>query len=858
MIQLKQYQQNALDTLRQYLESARFKGAQTAYNEMQKARYRANPFTHFQPLPNLPDVPYVCLRLPTGGGKTLLSAHTIRLAGESYIENDYPLTLWLVPTNIIKTQALETLKDPNHANRRVLDNTFNGRYQVFDIADFRHIRPQDINAAACIVISTFAALRVHNTEGRKVYAHDENLEPHFSKIPSHLQSMETDEATGKIKFSFANLLNWHRPLVIVDEAHNAKLELSMEVLKRVNAQCVIEYTATPAKNSNTICSVTAAELKAEEMIKLPIILSEHKSWQEAITASIQMRHKLEDTAHKDKDYIRPIILFQAENKNQETTVEVLKNYLVHNENIQPTDIAIATGDQRELDSIDLFDLNCTIRYIITVQALKEGWDCSFAYVLCSVAKTRSPTAVEQLLGRVLRMPYAKKRTQETLNQAYAYVSSSSWTHATTQLHDRLINMGFEQEEAKEFISQPPLDLGKQAPFTVTLTNEPDLSHLNATQQQAVSIATDPSGTCTVAITGEIDQAFIEQLAQGVQDKKDKAEINLKGKLHIQRQAKNLSPGQRGEVFSIPQLCLRFDDGIALAETELCLDEHGWNINDYYQSLTKEYFEIDETSNQYKVDLAGDKITINLLQQSQQLDLAGVTTEMTEQDLVIWFDQKLRATDISQPQLLEYLRKTVQGLLARADLELTQLTRSKFILEKVLKERIKQARIKAYHNGFQQCMFGDNAIATIAPEEFSFTFPKDYPANDLYDGATRFNKHFHSRIGHMNGEEVECAEAIDRHPQVEFWIRNLEKQPQHAFWLPTSTDKFYPDFVVMLTNKKIMVIEYKGQHLEGNDDTQEKTLIGKVWAGKSGNLFSIVVKNDDGKDVCQQISNIIAS
>ena len=251
MIKLKNYQEKSLETLRSFLEFCHFEGVNSAYDKIQYQRYGDANFKPFQPLIGLDDVPYVCLRLPTGGGKTLLSAHTIAITGRAFIENEYPLTLWLVPTNAIKSQTLETLQNPDHANYQVLENAFNGRFKVFDIADFRQIRPQDISDSVCIVISTFASLRVDNTDGRKAYDHDENLEPHFSNIPNNTEGMERRE-NGKIKFSFANLLNWHRPLVIVDEAHNAKTDLSVEVLCRVNAVCVIEYTATPAKNSNVI------------------------------------------------------------------------------------------------------------------------------------------------------------------------------------------------------------------------------------------------------------------------------------------------------------------------------------------------------------------------------------------------------------------------------------------------------------------------------------------------------------------------------------------------------------------------------------------------------------------------------
>jgi len=347
-MQLKHYQQESLHRLQTYLETAAVHGDGgnvRAYNAVQQARFEGAHFRPFQPLKGLEQVPYVCLRLPTGGGKTLLCAHSIQLAGKAYLAHDFPLVLWLVPTTTIKKQTLETLQKPLHPNHQVLQAAFGDHFRMFDIADFAHVRP----------------------------------------------------------------------LVLVDEAHNAKSDLSMEVLRRVNPSAVIEYTATPAKNSNVIQSVTAAQLKAEHMIKLPIVFAQHLDWKAAVTSSIQTRAGLEQAANKDADYIRPLVLFQAENKGGTVTVDALRDFLIQQENIPAEQIAIATGGQRELDDLNLFAPNCPIRYVITVQALKEGWDCSFAYVLCSVANTRSSVAVEQLLGRVLRMPYATLRSQPELN-----------------------------------------------------------------------------------------------------------------------------------------------------------------------------------------------------------------------------------------------------------------------------------------------------------------------------------------------------------------------------------------------------------------------------------------------------------
>ena len=603
MIKLKQYQEKCLEVLRNYLDLARFEGACQAYNVIQHRCYSDANFKPFQPLSGIEDVPYICLRLPTGGDKTLLSAHSIALAGATYIENEYPLTLWLVPTNTIKLQTLETLQNPDHANYKVLEKAFEGKFKVFDISDFRQIRTQDIDSFACIFISTFASLRVDKTEGRKAYDRDENLEPHFSKVLNYSDEMAKGD-DGKAKFSFVNLLNMHRPLVIVDEAHNAKTNLSVEVLRRVNASCVIEYTATPAKSSNVITSVSAAELKTEQMIKMPIILSEHNSWELAITYAIQTRQKLEALALKDKDYIRPVILFQAENKDKEITAQVLEKYLVDNEAINRKQIAVVTGDQQELDNIDIFNPNCEIRYVITVQALKEGWDCSFAYVLCSVANTKSTTSVEQLLGRVLRMPYAKERTQDELNKAYAYVSSKSWPHAVSRLQDHLVNMGFEQQEIEEYIyAQPSFSFEdkKSEPFKIILASEPDLSNLDLIERSVVAVNKISNELFELKINQGLDNILAVKSVASVKDKKDRIEFATRAKIHIKRQIENLSPSQRGECFIIPQLCFNFKEDLQLAEPEIYLDINGWNLLDYSTVLTNDEFRIDEESKQYIID-----------------------------------------------------------------------------------------------------------------------------------------------------------------------------------------------------------------------------------------------------------------
>lgn len=866
-ITLKNYQDKTLEVLELYLEKARYSDAKTAYETVLRDHLEVDKYKPYQPLPVTGEegVPYICLRLPTGGGKTLLSAHTIRLAAQSYIESDYPVTIWFVPSDAIKTQTLETLRDPANANRKALDDAFDGRFAVYDINDYEQIRPQDIKDRACVIVSTFQSFRVEDTDIRRVYAHNENLEPHFTKIPKDTPGLETfkdGEHAGTFKFSLANLLNYWKPLVIVDEAHNAKSPLSMDVLQRISPSCIVEYTATPADNSNVLYSVSAAELKAEQMIKLPIMLSEHKTWQQAVSASVLEREKLEDIAKKDKDYIRPIVLLQAESKGNDVTVEVLLAELTENNNIDRSKIAIATGEQKELDSINLFDPACTIEYVITIQALKEGWDCPFAYILCSVANTRSPTAVEQLLGRVLRMPYARERSQEPLNRAYAHVSSKTWINAQNKLYERLISMGFEEEEAKEFTYQIPMSgmhtISENKPFSVTLSETPDLSGLDLAEQASVEIEEQDTGEVVLTVKGQMTDEVIEKISKKVKKKADRNQFQLAAKIQQKQQQTYLTPAQKGLEFVLPQLALRFEDGLELAEPETCLYAHGWDLLAYPAELTADEFAVNDEAKHYIADIQGKKVIIDFADRKQQLSLEGIHTPWTELELSRWLDKRVKQGDVKQPDMLEFLRRLIDYLLARSDLDMAKLVQGKFLLEKVTKDKIGHYRQQATKAGFQECLFSeDNAIAETDVAEYSFRFdPAHYPAGRLYEGMYKYNKHYYPRIAYMNTEESEFAFALDKNPLVEFWVRNLERNPDHAFWLPTSSDKFYPDFVAKLKDGRLLVTEYKGAHLLSNDDTKEKTNIGHLWADKSGNIFLLASVGKEA-DLFDQINAVIS-
>ena len=873
-MKLKQYQIETLAVLRRFLEEARVGGPKGAYElitgEEEQVRRLGRYSGTYKALAGLPNVPYVCLRLPTGGGKTMLGAHAVAIARDAWVEKDWPLVLWLTPTKTIRIQTAEALKKPRHPYRQALDEAFDGRVRVFDIADFAHIRPHDIRDNCCLVVGTIQALRVTDTEGRKVYAHNENLQPHFTAqrtIPAGLERLES----GGAKFSFANLLHLHRPLMIVDEAHNAVTGLMRVTQGRVNPSAIIEFTATPRPNSNILHSVTAQDLKREEMIKLPIVLAEHVSWQNAVSEAVNARAKLAQTAVDEADYLRPIVLFQSQKKNEEVTVAALKNYLIDIERIPEDRIAVATGAQRDLDGIDLFDPACTVEHVITVEALKEGWDCSFAYVFCSVARIRSAKDVEQLLGRVLRMPYAARRKDNTLNRAYAFLSEPNFGDAARALVDKLVTMGFEEEEAHKNIesAQPQLNLDgglfgqrevSKPVFRFAVSATPELLD-GLMERDDIAVHETKNGKADISVNGYVSEKLVSEIADllpaAERNGFDEAVARYRVKVQLQ-----FSPAERGEQIVIPRLMTDVQGELDFADTDLFMESHDWSLLHHSARLDEGEFAIRETAHIFEIDLDGRSVTYRFASEEEQLaldiDLEGWTAEA----LVLWLDGQVRQDDIGQQELLRWLSDLVGHLMRTRGMHISALMRCKFILARKIRDKIDNIRQEERRQIFEKCLFGPEAKPTVSFDT-AFRFQEGiYRDRPRYRGHWKPRKHFLEYVpafdGSEDGEEFQCAQALDSLKEVKFWLRNVARDPA-SFWLPTATDKFYPDFVALLEDGRMLIAEYKGERDIHSDDTREKRMIGELWERQSaGNgLFMVVQRTIGGNDMRAQMAGRVA-
>lgn len=448
MLALKQYQERCLHELSAYLTQVRdSRDPDTTFYKLTKRTY--------QPFAGDPAVPFVCVKVPTGGGKTLIASYSVIRGFDQFLteRDECGLVLWLVPSDSILTQTLKNLRDRRHPYRAVLDDAFDSRVVVMDKDEALAIKPSDLSDNLCIVVTTLASIRREDTEGLKVYAQNGALMEHFRRIRSSADLLK--EGTTVVQ-SLANVIRLNRPLVILDEGHNAQTELSIEILKNLHPSCIIEYTATPDVRSNVLVEVLAVELKLEEMVKIPINLKNVASWRSAVEESKEKRESLEKLAKaeesKGASYIRPILLLQAEMEQEregKVHVKKLVEFLTEQLRVPREQIAIKTGKEDELAvHDDILSPRCPLRYIVTCNALKEGWDCSFAYVLVSASNVGTSRFVEQVIGRILRLPYTKRRKTDALNESYVYTSSKKFNEAAKKVEQALVGQGYSKQDIK--------------------------------------------------------------------------------------------------------------------------------------------------------------------------------------------------------------------------------------------------------------------------------------------------------------------------------------------------------------------------------------------------------------------------
>lgn len=880
MFKLKNYQERTLEALELfYIRCAEYSTPKLAFaSAFQELTGNSKPY---HAVPGFPEeMPYVCLRLPTGGGKTMLGGFTVGLTAQRLLHLEHSLVLWLVPSRAILEQTMQVLKDREGPLRRGLEEGWGrwpgvGKVSVMDLEEARSISRATLDTETVIVVATAQAFRQESTDILKVYESSGALMPHFTGLTDQLEKNLRHGPEGNLLYSLENVFRLRRPLVIVDEAHNARSDLSFETLNRLRPSCIVELTATPATKgtpSNVLHSVSAAELKDEEMVKLPIQLETQRSWQELLAAAIARRGDLAEHANQEHaaggEYVRPLVLIQAQPRREgqdKLDVEALKLELVNNHHIPETEIAIATGETKELEGLNLFAKECPINYIITQKALAEGWDCSFAYVLVSVAELKSETAVEQLLGRILRMPYAKSRQTPALNRAYAFVASASFRSVAETLRDALVNIaGFEKKDAAQYITaakteQKTLGIscidhkGAVAPVVIELAEKPELAKLpDAIKEKIEWKPKTQTLTIIAPLTKDEEESLTGLMVmEATQAQVQKANQQIKAQIQqIIELAK--SPAEKGLDFRVPQMSIHVQGEWQLFDEPEVLD-YPWTLP-LGQAIPgpEDLAALNLLSKLAQggtldVTESGQIVVKAIPELQNELKLVYTPEHVTETKLAGWLCKNLIDPYTDQPSLMAFISQWLRDLISRDDFSLVEANALKFSLRQALAEKFREMRKEAKRQAFQNLLFPLEGVTKArVGENYLFEFhPDHYSPNGIFPRSNEMNHHYYPVVGEFDSEDEKKMawhlESLCDQGILAFWVRNLVRKGHASFFLQKATDRFYPDFLAKLPNGRIIVIECKGDY--GWKAAEDDRRIGDLWESLSeGKCLFVMVKD----------------
>ncbi|MFK5949971.1 MAG: DEAD/DEAH box helicase family protein [Methylococcales bacterium] len=887
----KNYQQAVLESIEQYFRNCRLReNANTAFYETTLDLWgEGSKYNSIEGFAE--DMPYFCLRVPTGGGKTWLAAKSVSLLNTHLLHTEHSVILWLVPSNAIREQTLKALKNRHHPYYEALREA--GPVTVLELDEAKNVSRATLDTSTTIIVTTRQAFQVDNTDIRKVYESSGSLMHHFDHLKAE-QKTHLLEEDGVIPYSLANVLRLRRPFIIVDEAHNSRTDLSFDTLQRFNPSGIMELTATPDTEvhpSNVLHSVYAAELKGEQMIKLPIRLETDANWQRCLADAIARREELQSLAMKEmrsgEKYLRPIVLVQAEKRSKtKDTLDTHRVFeeLMKNHEIPEEEIIIATGEEKGLQKIEdeykdggILSSECPVKFVITQQALAEGWDCPFAYILVSMAEVHSSTAVEQLLGRILRQPNAKFRAHEELNRSYAFVVSRNFNATAEGLRDRLIQgAGFERKEAAEFVTASTPEQGvfdyrnevrkvEVRPVVVELSQSPEMKKIPKKIRDKLSWDNLSS---KLTISEPLTEEETEAVKQAVSEP---AEIKAVEKAAHESRTTAVeffqTPAEKGISFEIPQLVLMIQGEFELFDDVELLD-YPWDLSVYDAEPSFDEMErLDALGRvsgggELDIDKESGKMKSRFMPELQRdLGLVYTPEHWDEVKLAAWLCRNLPEESLTHNSKLAFVAKWLSQLLISPQMDLAKVNQRKFEIRNMLDARIRALHNQAAKEAYQETLFGDSVAENITVnDEYTFVFnPYSYAPNSDYIGKYGpydFIHHYYSRIGDFDSkEEFECAIWLDQQAQkgrIDFWVRNLVRKEGSSFFLQKADSKFYPDFVCKLSGGEILVVEYKGGDKWDIPKVKEDRMIGQLWAKLSnGKCKFVMIKDRDwsGIDTC---------
>ena len=846
-MELKSYQKKVIADLTRYLELLNETKSDAAAFRLFWQEKSAPTLGLYQNV--IPGVPNLCIKVPTGGGKTFIACNAIRPVFDALPVTKTKAVVWLVPSEAILTQTVKALKDTSHPYRQKIDVDFGGRVEVYtkqELLNGQNFNPTAVTEQLSIMVLSYDSFRTSRKDGRKAFQENSNL-AEFPKVLGKPDS-PIEGADETALFQIINQLN---PLVIVDESHHARSDLSQEMLANFNPCFVLDLTATPRKDSNIISYVDAVQLKTEHMVKLPVIVYNRDSQAEVILDAIELRNKLEELAAAEyavsKKYIRPIVLFQAEPKGKEeaTTFEKIREKLIAYD-IPAEQIAIRTADVNELKSTELMSEDCPIRYIITVNALSEGWDCPFAYILASIANKTSQVQVEQILGRILRLPHTTQHGQPSLNMSYVLTSSNDFNETVKGIIQGLNDAGFSDKDYR--VSEPPapkvpdpvqitIDKGCPKMETPLESPEEDVSGVDwklvneeyqRRREAEKSPETAPKADSMLSEAESAGQAYNAAIQQSGNDpylQKTPWEVRE------QMPTFDVKPEFREDIerLVIPQFFAAIPDTLFTDGSHVLLDEaqlsEGFTLKN--KDCDIDFAAADDGI--VKVDIEnkenGLPRVFKMSSPEQQYfkeyfnSLPPESRVRQCKEMMLRQLNKLNGVDTAE--LKAYIERIVGNM---SKDQLAAMEKAPLGYAKKIKDKVQALLEQHCRENFSDWLSTERIVCLPyyrLPDTIHPATHTDIYAKSLYQAED----------GDMNKLEQKLIMELTALPNVRWWHRNISRQ---GFCI-NGYINHYPDILIMTEKGKVILAETKGEHLK-NDDSREKIDLGAMWSGHAGNQY----------------------
>jgi type III restriction enzyme len=845
-VELNHYQNKTLRDLADYLKAVEATGNYAAaYRQHWLDRdVKIGSFADCMPSYRdaLKGTPHVCFKVPTGGGKTFLACAAVKVILDAMPQGKSRVVVWLVPSTAILEQTLLNLGDTRHPYRQRLDRDFSGRVALYtkeQLLSGQNFSPATVREQLSVCVLSYDSIRSKKKDGRKLYQENSQLAGFARAFPTSKTPVEGVDETALIQ-----VLNQLAPVVIVDESHNAQSDLSVEMLKNLNPTFVLDLTATPRENSNIISYVDARELKKEHMVKLPVVVYNRKSQNDVLLNAIQLRGRLEAEAQaacaSGENYIRPIVLFQAQSKGAEdaATFEKLKEKLI-GIGIPKEEIAIKTSGINELPK-DLLDEKCAIRYIITVNALKEGWDCPFAYILATLANRSSRVEVEQIVGRVLRQPYARKHAAAPLNLSYVLTCSDTFFETLDNIVAGLNRAGFSKKDMRIGAEESPDLLMPPLSVSVPLTLEErdavrDIDFDEARKDLARQAEQAERGITSLAVAEMTRLAMEQGAAYEAEVAQSEASGLPGGILEGKMNQFYMRPAYQveAEALRLPQFFLKttpkmFHDGhdVPLNKENLsagfCLTHEDIKIS--FDLSEENLYAIDiatsgEAVPNYKKMNQGEREYISKLMASsppeqKKKKLSDILSNSIE--------QKHSMNCVNSKEIKDYTRRIVEAMDADTLAALENALPA-------FAARIR-AKIEDLLDAYREKQFQEKLDTGEIESRPNYALPKIITPAEM-GGALA--KSLYTSEAKMNVFEHELIASISALDNVKWWHKIAERKP-YSFYL-NGFINHYPDFLVLTENDKLLLIEAKGDDRD-NSDSAAKLRLGRKWADKAGESF----------------------